>query len=48
MHKLILMVLFDLSDEYVIGPPNNSLERTPPQRGFMFRLAQRHRSARSR
>jgi len=30
MHKLILMVLFDLSDEYVIGPPNNSLPRGDP------------------
>ncbi len=28
MHRLILMVLIDRSDEYVSGPPNISLERT--------------------
>ena len=31
-----------------IGLPNNSLERTQPQRGFMYDVAVLRRSARSR
>ena len=30
MHRLVLMVLLDRSDEYVSGPPNNSLPRRDP------------------
>jgi len=31
-----------------VQPPNNSLERTQPQQGFMYDLAVLRRSARSR